>query len=189
MKYFKKIIGEFCYLSPINPDDASQYAEWLNDLEITKFLAISHHQLNIMRERAILEEMIKNNSQIFGIVDKKTDKLIGNCSLFDVNHRSRKAELGIFIGAKDYWNKGYGTEAVKLILDYGFNILNLQNIIIKVYEFNKRAIAVYQKAGFRIIGSRRESKIFSGKKYDEIYMDILATEFESVYVQKVMNRE
>ena len=143
MKYYKKRIGNLCYLSPINIYDADKFAEWLNDLEVTKYLAISHHQLNIEHEKSILQDMIKKNTQIFSIIDKANDSLIGNCSLFDINHRSRKAELGIFIGDKEYWGKGFGTEAVKLILDYGFNILNLHNIILETYDFNKRAIEAY----------------------------------------------
>ena len=133
--------------------------------------------------------MSKNRSQVFGITDNATDKLIGNCSLFDISHINRKAELGIFIGDKTYWNKGFGTEAIELIIDYGFNILNLHNIWLEVYSFNKRAIKSYEKAGFQIIGKRREAKIINGKKYDEIYMDILSSEFESVYIKKIMGED
>ena len=186
MKYFKKLIGEKCYLSPINIDDASQYAEWLNDLEVSVYFKTLVQQITLEREREILTEMSKNQHQTFGIVETASDKLIGNCGLFDIDKINRNAEFGIFIGDKQYWNKGFGTEAAKLILDYGFNILNLHNIRLEVYDFNKRAIKSYEKAGFKIIGRRREAKIIGGKKYDEIYMDILASEFESVYIKKVM---
>ncbi len=189
MKYFKKLIGEKCYLSPICIEDADQYIEWINDLEVSKNLMMSSSQITLEKEKEILSNMSKNQSQVFGIIDKANDELIGNCSLFSIDHKNGKAEFGIFIGDKSYWNKGFGMEATKLIIDYGFNILNLHNIWLEVYSFNKRAIKSYEKAGFKFLGKRREAKIINGKKYDEIYMDILASEFESVYIKKVMEED
>ncbi len=167
-------------------DDAEQYCEWINDAEVNKFMVFSSHQIGIAGEKAILEDMIRRGSQIFAIIDKEKDELIGNCSLFDIDHLNRKAEFGIFIGNKTFWGKGYGTEATRLILDYGFNILNLNSIMLRVYSYNKRGIRSYEKSGFKVIGSHREAKIIGSKKYDEIYMDILAGEFESIYIRKVM---
>ena len=189
MKYYKKLVGKKCYLSPISVEDADQYCEWINDAKVNKFMVFSSHQIGIVKERTILEDMIKRGSQIFGIIDKEKDELIGNCSLFDIDHLNRKAEFGIFIGNKTYWGNGYGTEATMLILDYGFNILNLNSIMLRVYSYNKRGISSYKKSGFKVIGSHREAKILSGNKYDEIYMDILAGEFESVYIKKSMESE
>lgn len=184
MKYFKKLEGEKVYLSPISSEDVPTYCEWLNDLEVAGNLIIFDQQLGIAREKAILEDVMKNDAKMFAVVDSATDKLIGNGSIFNINQRNQKAELGIFIGDKTYWNKGYGSDAVKLLLDFGFNILNLNNIMLEVFSFNKRAIAAYKKVGFKTIGSRREAVQYAGFKYDEIYMDILAEEFESPFVAK-----
>lgn len=189
MKYFKKLIGKKCYLSPISVDDAERYCEWINDAEVNKFMVFSSHQIGIEKERTILEDMIKRNAQIFAIIDIEKDELIGNCSLFDIDHLNRKAEFGIFIGNKTYWGKGYGTEATMLILDYSFNILNLNSIMLRVYSYNKRGIRSYEKSGFKVIGNHREAKIIGSKKYDEIYMDILASEFKSIYIKKIMDQE
>jgi len=188
MKYFKKLIGEKCYLSPISIDDAQQYAEWLNDMEVSKNLVMSSRQITLEREKEILSNMSKNQSQIFGIIDKSSDKLIGNCSLFNIDHMNGKAGFGIFIGDTSYWDRGFGTEAAKLILDYGFNILNLHNIWLEVYSYNKRAIRSYEKAGFKMVGKRRETKMINNQRFDEVYMDILGSEFESVYIKKVMEK-
>jgi len=184
MKYYKKLIGEQCYLSPINVEDADQYCIWLNDLEVSSNLLIFSQQLSLEREKSILQDMIKNSAQIFAIVDATNDKLIGNCSIFRINERNRKAEVGIFIGDKNCWSKGYGSEALSLLIDYGFNILNLNNIMLEVFGYNERAIKAYKKIGFKEIGRRREAIIFAGDKHDEIYMDILASEFESIYIKK-----
>lgn len=82
------------------------------------------------------------------------------------------------IGDKNYWDQGYGREAIELVLNYGFNILNLNNIMLNVYSFNKRAITCYENIGFKEIGRRREAYILGKRKYDEIHMDILADEFD-----------
>ena len=149
-------------------------------------MLIFRQQLTEIKERQILANMSERQAHLFGIVDKETDKLIGNCGLNAINTLHRKASFGIFIGDQNYWNKGFGTEATKLVLDYAFNILNLHNIQLEVFSFNKRAINSYQKAGFKTIGRRREAIILAGEKYDEIYMDILADEFESIYIKSFM---
>lgn len=188
MKYYKKLVGKKCYLSPINIDDAEKYLEWLTDLEVSLYFKVFSQSLTIEKEREILTEMSKKQDHVFGIIDLETDKLIGNCSLFDIDRINGKAEFGIFIGDKNFWSKGYGTEAGKLIVDYGFNILNLHNIFLEAYSFNKRAIKSYEKIGFKIIGRRREARIIGNKKFDEIYMDILSNEFESVYIEKLLKK-
>jgi RimJ/RimL family protein N-acetyltransferase len=87
--------------------------------------------------------------------------------------------VGIFIGEKSYWNRGYGEEALRLLMDYAFNLLNLNNLMLNVYAFNSRAINCYKKIGFKEVGRRRQARRIQGKSYDIIYMDILAEEFNS----------
>jgi RimJ/RimL family protein N-acetyltransferase len=189
MKYFKKLVGERCYLSPIHLDDTEQYCEWLNDLEVAKYLVFPGKQFPIEKERKLLENMIQRDAQIFAIVTLENDILIGNTGFHDVDNVNRTAEFGIFIGDKNYWGKGFGTEATKLMLDYGFNVLNLNNILLRVYAFNPRAANSYKKAGFKIIGIRRQAKIFAGKKWDEIFMDILAEDFDGNFISKLIPEE
>lgn len=119
----------------------------------------------------------------FAIVLLENDKLIGNCGLMNIDQTNRKATIGIFIGDKEEQNKGYGTEVIKLLLDYGFNYLNLHNINLGLMEFNKRALACYKKCGFKEYGRRRKCNFVNGKYYDTIYMDILAEEFKESYIQ------
>ena len=75
-------------------------------------------------------------------------------------------------------SNGYGTESLRLLLDYGFNYLNLNNIHLGVKAFNERAIACYKKVGFKEYGRRREAYFLNGKYYDDVFMDILAREFK-----------
>jgi RimJ/RimL family protein N-acetyltransferase len=188
MKYFKKLIGEKCYLSPMSMKDVEQYTEWLNDFDVTVNLVLFERVISVENEKDILERMIKSDDFVFAIVDKEKDELIGNCGLHRIDSVDRKAEFGIFIGNKEYWNKGYGTEATNLILDFAFNGLNLNNIMLEVYAYNKAAIHVYEKCGFTIIGKRRQARFIGGEYHDVVYMDILASEYESVYIKKNLDK-
>lgn len=177
MRYFKKIEGKRVYLSPINIEDAEKYTEWLNDLEITINLSMPHKTYTLEQEKEALKKLSQDGYN-YAIVNKEDNKLLGNCGLMNVDLINQIGEVGIFIGNKEFWNRGYGTEAMELLLDYAFNLLNLNNVMLRAYVFNKRAIKCYHKCGFKEIGIRREAHIIAGEKYDEIYMDILASEFE-----------
>ena len=176
MRYFKKLKGDRIYLSPINTEDVEQYTQWLNDLDVTISLGNPGVIYGIEKEREAIEQMIKGGTD-FAIVTHDEDRLIGNCGLFSITERNRKATMGIMIGDKNYWDQGYGREAIELLLNYGFNILNLHNIMLSVYSFNKRAIKCYLTIGFKEIGKRREAYILGKRKYDEILMDMLADDF------------
>jgi RimJ/RimL family protein N-acetyltransferase len=104
--------------------------------------------------------------------------LIGSISLHDINHVNRTAFIGIFIGEEEQRSKGYSTEAIRLVLEYGFKTMNLNSILLSVHEDNYAGVACYKKVGFREAGRRREGVFKDGKYIDVIYMDILAREFE-----------
>lgn len=175
-RYFKKLVGEKCYLSPISAEDAETYVRWLNDLEVAQYLTLAHQVITVAAEKELLQKL-SGEGQNFAVVDRKTDKLIGGCGLINPDHLNRIAEVGLFIGEKSFWNRGYGQEVLRLLLDYGFNILNLNNIMLTAYAFNTRAIRCYEKAGFKPIGRRRQARRIHGKSWDILYMDILAEEF------------
>lgn len=182
MKYLKKLIGDRIYLSPRSTEDAEKFTEWLNDFETTDYTGRSSGLLTLAGEKEYLEKNI-NPEANFVIVTLDDDKMIGTVSLERINHINRRATLGVFIGDKDYRNNGYGTEAIRLILEYGFKYLNLNNINLSLMEFNERALACYKKCGFKEYGRRRKSEFVNGKYYDAIYMDVLAEEFTGDYIR------
>ena len=182
MKYFKKLVGERIYLSPRSSEDVEIFTEWLNDFQTTDYTGRSHEIMTLEAEKEYLEQNIKAEAT-FVIIDINNDKLIGTVGLEQINHVNRIGTLGIFIGDKNYRNNGYGTEAIRLILDYGFNYLNLHNIKLDLLSFNDRAYACYKKCGFKECGRRRESKFVDGKYYDSIEMDILENEFDGKYIK------
>lgn len=185
MEYFKKLVGEHIYLSPRNINEVEKYTEWLNDFEITDYIGASTKIINLDNEKVYLAKNNEpiNNEYNFAIVTKEDDKLIGSCGIIDIDFINRRGTLGIFIGDKEKQNKGYGTETIKLLLDYGFNYLNLYNINLGLMEFNERAMACYQKCGFKEYGRRRKCNFVNGKYYDTIYMDILAEELKKDYIK------
>jgi RimJ/RimL family protein N-acetyltransferase len=173
--YFKKLVGKKCYLSPIDENDAEKFTGWLNDLELTVNLAIYNSVFNVENERELLKNLSKEQS--YSIIDSENDELIGSCGFHGIDHLNQTAETGLFIGNKNYWNKGFGSEALTLLLDYGFKALNLNNIILSVCSFNTRAIKSYKKVGFKVIGNRRNALRRGKETHDIIFMDILEKEF------------
>lgn len=185
MSYYQKIVGERVYLSPIDLEDTDTYTQWINDFSTSVPLGNSHRQFSLHNERAFLESIVSKHH--YAIIAKDTDELLGNCSIFDIHDIHKRAEVGIFIGDEKNRSKGYGTEALQLLCEYAYAILNLHNITLRVFSFNKRAITSYQKVGFRVFNVRHEAIILMNKFYDSIHMELLPTTFKFKYLDKQLN--
>lgn len=168
--------GERTYLKPLDIDDLETFYKWFNNPELRRFLLLNY-PITKQQEKEFIEELIKDkDSVILSIVVKNDDTLIGNIGLFKIDIVHRKAELGIALGDFENISKGYGTEAMELMIDYGFNVLNLHRIELIVHDFNTRAIQTYKKVGFIEEGRKREAIYSDGKYHDEIIMSILKNE-------------
>jgi len=185
--YIKKITGKKCYLAAMRIEDAEQYTAWLNDLEITNYLTLASSVITVESEKELLKDL--SRQQNYSIIDIETDTLIGSTGLAKIDTINQSAEIGIFIGDKSFWNKGYGQEALSLLIDYAYKRLNLHNIYLSVYSFNKRAVACYEKIGFKKIGEKREAVVRNLEYYNIIYMDILPKEFYVNNQQYKINKE
>jgi RimJ/RimL family protein N-acetyltransferase len=175
MKYYKKLCGKHIYLSPMNVEDAEQYVTWLSNAEMTDRLGQTANVIGLESEK---EWIAKNSSEKeFAIVLNDSDLLIGNCGFNWTDPVKRSGEIGIFIGDKENRGKGYGAEAVRLLLEFGFNVLNLHSICLTCFSFNGEAAACYKKCGFSEAGRKREASFCNGKYCDVIIMDILENEF------------
>lgn len=184
MKYFKKLVGERIYLSPRNSEDAEIFTKWMNDFEITDYTGRTPTIMTLDAEKKYLENKNMDlSTTAFAIIDLESDKMIGTLSLEEINYNNRTAVLGIFIGEPEYRSNGYGSEAIKLLLDFAFNYINLNSIRLSVLSCNERAIKCYEKCGFKEAGKWRKSKFVNGKYYDTIFMDILAEEFTESYIK------
>lgn len=186
MPHFKKLVGDRIYLSPKTTDeeDILKFTEWMNDFQITDYIAATTRITTVENEREWANNLAKNPEKYnFDIVDLSNDKLIGTISLEKVNLIERSAILGIFIGEESYRSHGFGTEAIKLLLEYGFKYLNLHSIKLDLLSANKRAHKCYLKCGFKDTGADREAMFLNGKYYDRLHMDILETEFSGEYIR------
>lgn len=177
MKYFNKIKGDNIYLSPINIEDYEKYVEWMNNSDITDKLHSTSKVFNLENEKEWINNTLNNGKHIFSIIRKSDDTIIGNCGFNSINNIDRTATIGIFIGDSDNQNKGYGTDALKALIKYGFDVLNLNNIDLHVFDFNERAINCYKKVGFKEYGRRHQSYYLKNKYHDQICMEILRDDF------------
>ncbi len=178
--YYPKLSGERVFLSPVAPEDAALWATWSNDPQVTIPLGDEAYvPYGLERAQQDVRESATRQDHVFTIVEIESGQAVGRCVLFSINSADRNAMAGIFIGEKDRWGKGYGQEAMRLLLDYAFNLLNLHNIMLGVFSFNERAIRCYQRLGFHEIGRRREARWIGGIAYDGILMDLLEDEFRA----------
>ena len=186
MQYFRKIVGDRIYLSPrgASDEEIEKFTEWMNDFQVTDYINKSEQIMTAIGEKEWLENTArKNENKNFNIIDLNSNKLIGTIGLEKFNWTSRNAVLGIFIGDKNYRNNGYGTEAIKLLLEFGFKYLNLHSIRLSLLSVNERAHKCYLKCGFKDTGKSREEIFLNGKYYDKLHMDILEYEFEGDYIR------
>lgn len=186
MQYFKKLVGDRIYLAPkgASDEEVEKFTEWMNDFQVTDYIGSSARMMTLNEEKEWLENFNKNNkNRNFNIIELNKDELIGTISLENLNWTDRSATLGIFIGDKDYRNSGYGTEAIKLLLEYGFRYLNLHSIRLDLLNINERAHKCYLKCGFKDTGKSREAIFLNGKYYDKLHMDILENEFDGDYIR------
>lgn len=184
MPYQKKLVGARCYLSPCCAEDAALWFKWDNDPEVTMALGDEVYTVaGLPKVEGAVAEVIDRQLPVFTIVDLATDRPIGRGVLFDVNPVDRRAMLGIVIGEKDCWGQGYGQDAVRMLLDYAFNLLNLNSVMLGTFAFNERALHCYRQVGFQEIGRRLEARIVGERRYDVVLMDLLAAEFTSPFVQ------
>jgi diamine N-acetyltransferase len=179
------IYGERIRLRRDERSDIPKFVEWLNDPEVRRYLLLNM-PISQANEEQWFENMLKlpANEQPFGIEIRELLpaggdhwRLIGNCSFMDINWSARSTEVGLFIGDKSCWNKGYGTEVMRLLLRFGFETLNLNRIFLRVDEANKGGIRAYEKAGFVHEGRFRQGTFQNGEYRDMLLMSVLRSEW------------
>lgn len=149
-------------------DVEGPYAMWLNDPEVCRFN--SHARFPVGKDELkmyIREAKQSSSMQVFAIVTKRGAAHIGNISLQNINYIDRSAELAIIIGDKKYWGKGIGLEAWKLMINYGFRVLNLHRLYCGCANKNLGMRKIAQKSGMKLEGRRRDA-FFKDGGYDDI---------------------
>lgn len=169
MYYGKKV-----KLREYKREDIPLACKYMNDNETKRLLANTiPYPLILEQEEKWFESRIHSkDSYDFAIEDLETGRYIGGCGINGINWLSRIATIGIFIGDKNFWGKGYGTDAVKTLVKFIFEQMNMNKIKLNVFSFNERAKGCYEKCGFKVEGHLKQELFRDGKYYDEFTMAI-----------------
>ena len=175
------IIGERVRLRGMEKEDLPMFVRWFNDPEVRRNLDIVQ-PLSMGQEEKwyadILNRPAEEHPLCIEIKQGEDWIFIGNLGFLRIDHHDRSAEIGIAIGEKQYWNKGYGTEAMRLLVDHGFENLNFNRLYLHVYETNPSGKRSYEKAGFSVNGRLREARFLEGEYVDVFIMSILKSEWK-----------
>ena len=176
------IYGGRVRLRAIEREDIPRFLRWFNDPEVRKYLTM-YRPLSRAEEERWVESLPSRREEIVLAIEVREGERwvhIGNIGLHRIDWKNRTATLGIVIGERKYWGRGYGTEAVRTMVRYAFEELGLNRVELETFSFNARAIRCYEKAGFRREGIRRRALYRDGKFHDVILMGILKEEFTEV---------
>jgi diamine N-acetyltransferase len=180
--------GDLVSLGPLSRDLLPLYQRWINDFSALRTLgALPPRPTTLEQESAWYESEQSGSTIGFTIYERATWQAVGNTGLRGIDHRNRTAVFGILIGEPTARGKGYGTEATRLMLDYAFTALGLHSVMLTCAEFNPAGLRAYEKAGFREFGRRRQCRWLAGRLWDDVYMDCLASEFESPVLARVFS--
>ena len=178
------IVGEKVRLRRPERTDLARFAGWLNDPEVRRHLALIY-PLSLAHEEQWLEEQLKKEPALQAFVIE-ADRVggeegwnaVGVIGFHAIDWVSRAGELGLVIGEKSVWNAGYGTDAVRTLVRWGFRELNLNRVFLRVFEDNAPAIRCYEKLGFVLEGRLRQDRYQDGRYLDTLVMGLLRDEHE-----------
>lgn len=172
------ITGKRVVLRPMKPDDIPRQHVFEQDLALYGLDCDFPHVASLEHTQAFYEEQTKPNKNMAPFAIEVDGLYIGYCTLMNLQNRHGNMELGILIGDREYWNKGYGREVVLLLLDYGFRYLGARRIALTTHAKNERAIRCYLACGFVEEGRPRKALWVEGEYLDLVNMSILRDEWE-----------
>lgn len=179
------IEGERIALGPMRRDLIPLFQVWINDLQVSRFLRV--WPMTLDAEIAWYDEVAQSRDTVhFVIYEMPSFRPIGSANLHKIDFKNHTAEFGIMIGENDARGHGLGTEATRLMCDYGFHALGLNSIMLTTAGWNIAGQKAYERAGFSLIGRRRACRMLDGELWDDLYYDILRDEFESPVVKDLM---
>ncbi|MBB5294719.1 GNAT family N-acetyltransferase [Deinococcus metallilatus] len=168
--------GERVILARLRREDIPEITRYFQNLELTTYLGGSGVSYSLEDEQAYFESVSRSSAAqvTFGVYERESGRVIGGIDLRDINHRHGTAELGVSIHDPACWSGGFGSEATRLMVQYGVFHLGLHNILLRVFAFNTRAIRAYEKVGFQVCGRRTGTVRLGDQRYDTIFMEITA---------------
>jgi RimJ/RimL family protein N-acetyltransferase len=169
------LTGKQVILRPIERDDLPNYVIWLNDPDVITYFGF-YKPLSLAQEEAWYEWQLAQEGSINFAVEFE-GRHVGGAGFARIDHRDQNAEVGLFIGEKDLWDRGLGQDVLTTLIDYGFNQLNLHRIYLRVFAENLRGVTAYERVGFRHEGTFRECIWRHGRWHDMLIMSILRPEW------------
>lgn len=164
--------GDRVRLRPVQEGDLPSFVKWLADREVTRWLAAIGDPPTAEEEQDWYFSMRENPDNVLWAIETLGRQLMGSVEL-RVTPRAERAELGIAIQDKSQWSKGYGTEAVRLVVAYAFDEMDLNRVELTCDETNERAIRCYEKCGFVREGLLRQHRLVAGKFGNTLVMGLL----------------
>lgn len=174
------VTGDRIGLRNIKESDVEgNYYRWMNDPEVTIFLENSVQRYSVESLQGYVKEIKNDRAYIFqAIIDRGCNQHIGNLKLGPINWVHRFGDLGIVIGVKEKWGKGYATEAISMIIKHAFNDLNLHKVTAGCNERNLGALKAFQKNGFEIEGLRKRQFLWKGDYVDGILLGLVNDKYQ-----------
>lgn len=167
-------------LRELEPSDISRLNMWRNDKILIDQLGNNFRYIAQDIDKNWYQHYLQNRDKAIrlAIIHTNNNEYIGNVNLTDIHPINASAEFSIWIGEKNYWGKGIGTTATKMMLEHGFNQCNLHRIYLTVLKNNETAVRLYQKVGFKIDGVHRQAIFKNGTHHDLVAMSLLKPEFQ-----------
>ena len=179
------ILGKHVRLRPLEREDLPRFVRWVSDPEIRAHVA-QYKPLSLAQEEQWYARNLEAGDTQSWAIDAHREQTtadpwehIGVCGYHVIDWRNRSGEVGIIIGAREYWSQGFGTDAMQTLVGWGFNTLNLNRVHLHVYADNARAIRCYEKVGFRTEGCLRQANFHNGVYRDALLMGLLREEWRS----------
>lgn len=173
------IEGKAINLRAVEKADLPRIVKWHNDPEVMHYWGRSGNSVSLAEVENWYQELVRHHDdrEMYWMIDTKEGATIGRIFYRGLQQKERKTEVVIIVGEKEYWGRGYGTDAMMTFLGYMFHQRNMHRVWLTVFPFNQRAIKSYQKCGFKTEGTAREDAFFDGSWQDHIHMGILQHEF------------
>lgn len=175
--------GKLVRLRPLEPGDAERCYRWFNDQDVVGNLFADRYPISMAHEERFLRDRPRLGfaEGLHFAIETKDGSHIGTTSLFDARAEDRKIGLGISIGEKSEWSKGYGADTVVTLIRFAFAEMGLHRVWLTTIEYNERAIACYRKCGFHEEARLRQHVFRHGRYWDVVQMGILRDEFEALH--------
>lgn len=171
--------GEKIFLRAFEKKDVELAHRLFNDVEVQSLLFNGPMlPLSFAEEEKIITGFMSGNPEQgwHFAIETLEGKFIGGCSYFELNRKNGTAFVSIAIANREFWGRGYGSDALKVMIKYLFHELNLRKISLRVFSFNERAIACYKKLNFQEEGRMKEQIYRDGKYHDELYMSLFRSD-------------